>query len=623
MNKVTKRLQNTSMQDAMKLVGYDLPFGIAKSTNSHFVLGSSTTQLFMNLSASLQFPSASEIILSKMEHETNVKPWLFMAERLNLTVKWWESSKEDGLKLTAANLKPLLNDKVKFVACTHVSNILGSIHDVKSIADAVHEVGALFCVDGVSYAPHRAVDVKAFGVDFYSFSWYKVYGPHIAVLYASDSAQQHMKPMSHYFNPTKTLEDKIGFAGSNYECVQSIPAIVDYLSGAFPAITEREGKLQTILLDFLNSRPDITVLGSTSADNKERVPTISFTVKGMSSKAIVAEAEKISNYGFRWGHFYSKRLCDEVLGLEPEGVTRVSMVHYNTEEEIKGLVEVLRKVLPQVICRSRHLVSYHSVRQLVDLKGDDIPLAIASAAHALESKTDGGFLPDIERMFDHYACIRMILPRGKDERRLIAARQPAEWWPSYLRMMRTGVYDGSEPISKQCWLTCSGQLSTWTKDIPRLDKICREIESSPTLNSNGLKLPRAEKNGAPWLWDPEHMFENPSWDYLPNLFTKRMARIDQTCDWSNDHDDESNQTLFLTCVVLWFKLDGGKDEILGLRMTVFSRHALRFSIERALHVTPGSIMRSGWNAKYTASLSQYDDAQRTITMESWMMTVER
>ncbi|CAA9959250.1 aminotransferase class-v [Pyrenophora teres f. maculata] len=304
--------------------------------------------LFMNLGASLQFPPGSEIILSKMEHETNVKPWLFMAERLNLTVKWWESSKEDGLKLTAANLKPLLNEKVKFVACTHVSNILGSIHDVRSIADAVHEAGALFCVDGVSYAPHRAVDVKAFGVDFYAFSWYKVYGPHIAVLYASTTAQQHMKPMSHYFNPTKTLEDKIGFAGSNYECVQSIPAIVDYLSGAFPAITEREGKLQAILLDFLNSRPDVTVLGSTSADNKERVPTISFTVEGMSSKAVVAEAEKMSNYGFRWGHFYSKRLCDEVLGLQPEGVTRVSMVHYNTEEEIKGLVEVLRMVLPQV-----------------------------------------------------------------------------------------------------------------------------------------------------------------------------------------------------------------------------------------------------------------------------------
>jgi selenocysteine lyase/cysteine desulfurase len=155
-----------------------------------------------------------------------------------------------------------------------------------------------------------------------------------------------MKPMTHYFNPTKTLEDKIGFAASNYECVQSIPSIVSYLSGAFPAITEHEGRLQTILLDFLNSRDDITVLGSTSTDSKVRVPTIGFTVKGMSSKVLVAEAEKVSNYGFRWGHFYSKRLCDEVLGLEPEGVARVSMVHYNTEEEIMGLVEMLKKVLP-------------------------------------------------------------------------------------------------------------------------------------------------------------------------------------------------------------------------------------------------------------------------------------
>ncbi|KNG48317.1 PLP-dependent transferase [Stemphylium lycopersici] len=328
--------------------GYQAAAKYMNAERDEIVIGASTTQLFMNLGSSLQFPAGSEIILSKMEHETNVKPWLFMAERLGLTVKWWHSSKEDGLKLTAENLKPLLNDKVKFVACTHVSNILGTIHDVKSIADAVHEAGALLCVDGVSYAPHRAIDVKAFGVDFYSFSWYKVYGPHVAALYASTSAQQHMKPMSHYFNPTKTLEDKIGFAASNYECVQSIPQVTSYLSGAFPAITEHEGKLQTILLSFLNSRPDITVLGSTSADNKARVPTISFTVNGMSSKQIVAEAEKVSNYGFRWGHFYSKRLCDEVLGLEPEGVTRVSMVHYNTEDEIKGLVDVLKKVLPQV-----------------------------------------------------------------------------------------------------------------------------------------------------------------------------------------------------------------------------------------------------------------------------------
>lgn len=128
----------------------------------------------MNLAGALSIKEGDEIILSKMDHETNVKPWLFMAERLKLRVKWWYSSKEDGLKLTPENLKPLLSPKVRFVACTHVSNILGTIHDVKTIADTVHEAGALFCVDGVSYAPHRKIDVKDFGVDFYSFSWYKV-----------------------------------------------------------------------------------------------------------------------------------------------------------------------------------------------------------------------------------------------------------------------------------------------------------------------------------------------------------------------------------------------------------------------------------------------------------------
>lgn len=172
-----------------------------------------------------------------------------------------------------------------------------------------------------------------------------MYGPHIAVLYASNAAQAHVKPLAHYFNPTTTLEDKLGFAGSNYENVQSIPRIVDYLQGKSDAITAHEGKLQAILLDFLNSRDDITVLGSTSSDSAVRVPTISFVVKGRNSREIIEEADKISNFGFRWGHFYSKRLCDEVLGLEAEGVVRVSMVHYNTEEEIKGLVDVLKKIL--------------------------------------------------------------------------------------------------------------------------------------------------------------------------------------------------------------------------------------------------------------------------------------
>lgn len=166
------------------------------------------------------------------------------------------------------------------------------------------------------------------------------------MLYASAAAQEHLKPFSHYFNPTKTLQDKLALAGSSYEFSQSLPVVVSYLDGAFPAIKEHESKLQKILLDFLNSRNDVTVHGSTSVDSDVRVPTVSFTVEGVSPKKIVEEAEKSSNFAFRWGHFYSKRLCDEVLGLGPEGVIRVSMVHYNTEEEIQSLVKLLEKILP-------------------------------------------------------------------------------------------------------------------------------------------------------------------------------------------------------------------------------------------------------------------------------------
>jgi selenocysteine lyase/cysteine desulfurase len=268
------------------------------------VLGSSTTQLFINLSYALLIPPNSTIILSKLEHETNVKPWLHLASRLDLTIKWWESSPSDGLKLTPENLKPLLTPDVKFVACTHVSNILGTIHDVKGIADMVHSVGALFCVDGVSYAPHRQVDVKAFGVDFYAFSWYKVYGPHISLLYASESAQQYIKPLNHYFNPSKTLEDKLGLAGSSYEAVQAIPQIVEYLSPpgeVFAEIAKHEENLSKILLGFLNSREDITLWGDKVEDKAVRVPTVSFSVKGMGSKEVVEKAEGGSRFGFRYG----------------------------------------------------------------------------------------------------------------------------------------------------------------------------------------------------------------------------------------------------------------------------------------------------------------------------------
>ena len=316
---------------------------------SEVVFGPSTTQLFRNLSIALKIEPASEIILSSCDHEANLAPWVQLAEWKGLTIKWWiPSNSKTNPVLSPSDLKKLLTPKTRLVCCTHTSNILGGITDVAAIAETVHTIpGAMLCVDAVAYAPHRAIDVKGLGADFYSFSWYKVYGPHMAMRYASTAALKEMVSLGHYFKSGATLEEKLGLAGANYEAVQCLPEVVKYLAETpWEGVKEHEKNIQEILLQYLRSREDVQIYGEPSSDPDKRVPVVSFLVKGRKSEGIVTAVEAKSNYGIRSGHFYSKRLCDDVLGIESEdGVVRVSLLHYNTQDEVKGLLEVLDEVL--------------------------------------------------------------------------------------------------------------------------------------------------------------------------------------------------------------------------------------------------------------------------------------
>jgi selenocysteine lyase/cysteine desulfurase len=314
------------------------------------VFGSSATQLFRNLSIALDFPRDSEIIVSKLDHEANIASWVQLAEWKGFVLKWWTATNPTNPVLDPAELRKLLSSRTRLVTCTHTSNILGTISDIKAIARMVHEVpDALLCVDGVAYAPHRPLDMKDLGVDFYSFSWYKVFGPHIAMLYASKDGQKHMRSLGHYFKPSHTLEDKLGLAGANYECVQSIPQIVKYLeSQTWQAIVDHETKIQELLLSYLRGKDDVQIYGVPDSDPRARVPVISFTVGERTSSSVVEAFEERTggNIGLRSGHFYSKRLINDVMQLRGEdGVIRVSMVHYNTEEEVKVLIDNLDAVL--------------------------------------------------------------------------------------------------------------------------------------------------------------------------------------------------------------------------------------------------------------------------------------
>ena len=179
----------------------------------------------------------------------------------------------------------------------------------------------------------------------------QVYGPHIAILYASPTAKASLGSLGHYFHSGDALSTKLGLAAASYELVAAIPSIVAYFGDdkkkTWEAIAAHEEDLQEILLAYLRQRKDVTIYGHREADRMKRVPVISFSVEGWTSRDVVEEVEKVSNFGCRWGHFYSKRLVDEVLGLDEtmEGVVRVSMVHYNTVEEVKGFVQVLHGVL--------------------------------------------------------------------------------------------------------------------------------------------------------------------------------------------------------------------------------------------------------------------------------------
>ena len=219
-------------------------------------------------------------------------------------------------------------------------------------------------VDGVALAPHRPINVHELGVDFYAFSWYKCYGPHIATLYASRAAQAQLGTLGHFFHESRTLSDRMNLAGASYELVASLPRVVEYLDGAegrggreerWAGIAAHEVELQETLLRYLRGKEGVVVWGEREGgDGGRRVPVVSFTVEGRGSREVVKGVERRGGkgrggrqFGVRWGHFYSKRLVEEVLGLGGEGVVRVSLCHYNTVEEVEAFVGVLDEVLSE------------------------------------------------------------------------------------------------------------------------------------------------------------------------------------------------------------------------------------------------------------------------------------
>ena len=327
------------------------------------VMGPSTTMMLKVLSISLgqTFTPGDEIIVTNCDHESNIGAWVAL-EKQGMKVKVWEI-RPDTLELDLADLELLMSERTKLVALTHASNVLGTINPIKKIAEFVHDRNAMICIDGVAYAPHRLVDVQDLDVDFYTLSFYKVYGPHHALLYGKEEHLLRLPGWNHYFIEQTDIPYKFQLGNVNFELSYGMLGLCDYLSElaqlhygnqtapdlrnqmvqAFDLISIHEEKISDRLLNYLNSKSNVRVIGQSKADRRFRVPTISFVVDGMNSSIIPAKIDQ-HYIGIRYGDFYAKRLI-EYLGLASQGgIVRVSMVHYNTLEEVNSLIEAFEQI---------------------------------------------------------------------------------------------------------------------------------------------------------------------------------------------------------------------------------------------------------------------------------------
>ena len=325
------------------------------------VLGGSTTLLLQRLARALApgFEPGDEIVLTRVDHESNIGPWLGL-EAQGIRIRIWPLNPESGA-LEIEDLRPLLGPRTRLVAAGHVSNVLGAIQPVREMAELAREAGALLAVDGVAYAPHGELDLGALGADFYALSLYKVYGPHQAVLFAARRAHGRLYSQNHYFIPGTEMPSILEPGNPNYELAWASGAIPDYLeelggrrtpgsrgaearASAWAGIAAQEERLQTRLLAALAPRDDLRILGPRSPSRRERVPTISFVHEHLASSAIVQSLDA-QGIGVRYGHFYARRLVED-LGLPPEeGVVRISLLHYHTLAEVERLLEALLPIL--------------------------------------------------------------------------------------------------------------------------------------------------------------------------------------------------------------------------------------------------------------------------------------
>jgi cysteine desulfurase family protein (TIGR01976 family) len=344
---VTSRETDAVTGDARRAIA-DL-FG---ASHDEIVFGQNMTSLTLSMSRALgaTWAEGDNIVLTRLDHDGNVWPWVLAARDAGVTVRWLDFDPEDGCRLLTDTIGDLVDERTRLVAVTHASNAVGTIPDVRAVVAAAHAVGALSYVDAVHYSPHGLVDVAALDTDFLVASAYKFFGPHTGCLYGKREILDAVEAYKLRAAPD-TPPDKWETGTQSFESLAGVTAAVDYIASlgvgddrrsrlrsAYERIETYGHVLSRRFLDGIAALDHVTLYGRDVPDG--RTPTFALSVDGMHPHAV---AEHLGDRGiFVWsGDYYAVEVMQRLGFAGTGGLVRIGFAHYNTAEEVDRVVAAL------------------------------------------------------------------------------------------------------------------------------------------------------------------------------------------------------------------------------------------------------------------------------------------
>jgi cysteine desulfurase family protein (TIGR01976 family) len=317
------------------------------------IFGRSMTALTFGISRTLsaRWRPGDEIVVTRLDHDANIRPWVIAATNVGATVRWVDFDPATG-ELPVQNIQAQLSARTRLVAVTAASNLIGTMPDVRAIATLTHAAGALLYVDGVHYTAHSKVDFRGLGADFFACSPYKFLGPHCGVLVGKRELLAKLRPDKLLPAPDRVPE-RFEHGTLPYELMAGTCAAVDFLASMTPAtgtrrhrlvaameaVQQHEDTLRLRIETALQSLPPVT-LHSRAA---RRTPTLLITVDGLDGPAISDELAR-HDINAPSGSFYAYETARH-LGLGEAGGTRIGLAPYSTTADVDRLVDVLKAIV--------------------------------------------------------------------------------------------------------------------------------------------------------------------------------------------------------------------------------------------------------------------------------------